>query len=354
MMLNVIKLPKSNIQFGDGCPPFVIAEMSGNHNQSLDRALKIVKAAAKAGCHALKLQTYTAETMTINHENPEFFIDDKKSLWSGRSLFDLYKEAYTPWEWHEPIFSRCRELGMVGFSTPFDVSAVDFLEKLEVPFYKIASFENVDLPLIEKVAKTGKPVIMSTGMANSEELWDAVNTIRATGNQQICLLKCTSSYPCDASDSNLSTIPHMKREFSVLVGVSDHTLGIGVSVAAVALGACVIERHFTLSRSEGGVDAAFSLEPIEMKSLVEESHKAFLSLGSVCYAPTESEQSSIRFRRSIYVVRDINPGDMFDRENLRIIRPGYGLKPKYLAQILGKKAKKKIARGTAMSWDLVE
>ncbi|NLW56753.1 MAG: pseudaminic acid synthase, partial [Firmicutes bacterium] len=263
--------------------PFIIAEMSGNHNHSLDRALAIVDAAAEAGVQALKLQTYTAETMTIDKEDGEFFIDDPNSLWQGTSLYKLYQKAYTPWEWHEAIFKRCRERGIIGFSTPFDQSAVDFLETLDVPCYKIASFENIDLPLIKKVAATGKPLFLSTGMATLAELDEAVRTAREAGCQDLILLKCTSTYPAAPKNSNLLTISHMRDLFCCQVGLSDHTLGIGVATAAVALGATVVEKHFTLNRADGGVDAAFSLEPKEMKALVVATERAWQALGGISY-----------------------------------------------------------------------
>lgn len=336
-----------------GCAPFIIAEMSGNHNQSLERALQIVEAAAAAGAHALKIQTYTADTMTIDKSDGEFLISDKASLWSGKNLYQLYQEAYTPWEWHEPIFKRCRELGIIGFSTPFDETAVDFLESLNVPMYKIASFENIDLPLIQRVAVTGKPMILSTGMATIAELDEAVHTARSAGCSDITLLKCTSSYPASPEFSNVLTIPHMRQLFNCKVGLSDHTLGIGVAVASVALGAEVIEKHFTLSREEGGVDAAFSLEPDELKALVVESERAYQSLGEVFYGRTEKEKASLQFRRSLYIVKDIEEGERFTPDNLKAIRPGLGLPPKYMDVFLGKVAKRRIARGTPLSWDLL-
>ncbi len=271
--------------------PFIIAEMSGNHNQSLDRALAIVDAAAEAGVDAIKIQTYTADTMTLDIDTGEFFIADKDSLWEGESLYHLYEKAYTPWEWHKPIFDRCREVGILGFSTPFDDTAVDFLEKLSVPFYKIASFENVDLPLVKKVAKTGKPIIVSTGMTTVAELDDLVRTARENGCEDLTLLKCTSSYPASPQGTNLRTIPHMQELFHCRVGLSDHTLGIGVAVASIALGATVIEKHFTLSRAEGGVDAAFSLEPAEMSQLVEECRAAYEALGEIGYMVQEQEKN---------------------------------------------------------------
>ena len=334
--------------------PFIIAEMSGNHNQSLERALAIVDAAADAGVDAVKIQTYTADTMTIDIDTGEFFISDKDSLWKGETLYHLYEKAHTPWEWHKAIFERCKERGIMGFSTPFDDTSVDFLEDLGVPCYKIASFENVDLPLIRKVARTGKPIIASTGMTTVAELSDLVQTVRKNGCTDLTLLKCTSSYPASPEGTNLRTIPHMRELFSCAVGLSDHTLGIGAAVASVALGAVVIEKHFTLSRAEGGVDAAFSLEPAEMAQLVRECRTAALALGAVSYERTEQEQKSLQFRRSLYVVEDMKAGDVFTEKNLRRIRPGMGLSPKYYDIILGKKANCNITRGTAVQWDLIE
>jgi len=348
----VSNMSKSFILFTKS--PFVIAEMSGNHNQSLERALQIVDAAAAAGVDALKIQTYTADTMTLDSNSGDFSVTDSSSLWAGKSLYQLYQEAFTPWEWHDPIFKRCKERGIVGFSTPFDETAVDFLEKLEVPFYKIASFENTDIPLIRKVAATGKPMIISTGMASIAELDETVQTAREFGSPEIVLLKCTSAYPAPPSEANLATIPHLQELFQVPVGISDHTLGIGVSLAAVALGACVIEKHFTLCRAEGGVDSAFSMEPAEMMLLVEESRKASAAIGKVWYGVSEKELESRKFRRSLYVVNDMKKGDAFCVDNTRAIRPGFGLSPKQLDVILGRKCSRDIARGTALSWELVE
>lgn len=334
--------------------PFIIAEMSGNHNQSLERALEIVDAAAGAGVDALKIQTYTADTMTIDKSDGEFFISDPKSLWEGESLYSLYQKAYTPWEWHEAIFDRCKEKGIIGFSTPFDFSAVDFLEELDCPIYKIASFENIDLPLIKRVAKTGKPMIVSTGMANVAELQELVDIARENGCEDLTLLKCTSSYPASPKGSNLLTIPHMKELFKCNVGVSDHTLGIGVAVASMALGARVVEKHFTLSRSDGGVDSAFSLEPTEMAQLVRECNTAVQALGHVSYQMQEQERKSLVYRRSLYVVKDMQAGDVLTSENMRSIRPGLGLSPKYYERLLGKKIKCNVSRGTAIAWDMLE
>lgn len=332
-------------------PPFIIAEMSGNHNQSLDRALAIVDAAAKSGAHAIKLQTYTADTMTINH--PSFVIKDEKSLWKERHLYELYKQAYTPWEWHTSIFKRCNELGLIVFSTPFDETAVDFLETFNVPVYKIASFENNHLPLISKVAKTGKPVIISTGMATVAELDEAVKTLRESGCNDIIMLKCTSTYPASPGDTNLLTIPHLKQLFNTEVGLSDHTLGIGVSIASIALGATVVERHFTLSRADEGVDSVFSMEPCEMKLLVDETLKAWQALGSISYGYTKQEEISLKFKRSIFVTEHIKKGEKFTPDNLRVIRPGDGLAPKYYNIFLGKSASCDIEKGTAMRWEFI-
>jgi pseudaminic acid synthase len=341
-----------NHLIGAGHAPFIIAEMSGNHNQSLERALEIVDAAAATGAHALKIQTYTADSMTLDLDRDEFFIADPKNLWSGTSLYKLYQEAYTPWEWHQAIFDRCREHGVLGFSTPFDAAAVDFLESLDVPCYKIASFENTDLPLIRKVAATGKPMIISTGMASVAELDETVRAARAAGARDLILLKCTSTYPATPENTNILTIPHLRELFQCEVGLSDHTMGIGVSVASVALGASVIEKHFTLSRADGGVDSTFSMEPAEMRALVTETERARLALGAISYGPTEKELASLQYRRSLYVVADMKAGEVFTPENLRAIRPGLGLPPKYYEQVLGRRAQQDIARGTALSWQL--
>lgn len=340
-------------EIGSSHPPFIIAEMSGNHNQSLERALEIVEAAAKSGVHALKIQTYTADTMTLNVEGEGFDIEDEGNLWRGRNLYDLYKEAYTPWEWHKPIFDRARELGIIPFSTPFDETAVDFLEELEVPIYKIASFENNDIPLIKKVAATGKPMIISTGMATVAELDETVRAAREAGCKDLILLKCTSTYPAIADNTNISTIPHMRELFDVQVGLSDHTMGTGVAVASVALGVTVIEKHFTLSRADGGVDAAFSMEPDEMAELVVETERAWKAMGNVTYGPTEKEKASLKFRRSIYVAKDIEAGEAFTKDNIKVIRPGYGLAPKYYEQVLSMQANKKLTVGTPLSWELL-
>ncbi|MGD2179776.1 pseudaminic acid synthase [Lusitaniella coriacea] len=333
--------------------PFIIAEMSGNHNQSLERAIKIVESAAKAGVDAIKIQTYTADTMTLDIDEGEFYIDDPSSLWHGHSLHKLYQQAYTPWEWHEPIFKRCTELGMIGFSTPFDATAVDFLESLDVPCYKIASFENTDLPLIRKVASTGKPTIISTGMATVAELDETVRTVREAGCQDLILLKCTSTYPASPENTNLLTIPHLRDLFDVRVGLSDHTLGIGAAVASVALGATVIEKHFTLSRADGGVDAAFSMEPEEMRQLVVETQRAWQALGTIQYGTTTAEKESLKFRRSLYIAKDMQAGECFTPENLRAVRPGFGLPPKYYSMLLGKPIKYDSKKGTPVTWDAI-
>lgn len=340
-------------KIGLGHKPFVIAEISGNHNQSIELALKLVDAAAEIGVDALKLQTYTPDTMTLNLNRDEFFISNESSLWHGYSLYELYKKAYTPWEWHAPIFARCNQHGIIPFSTPFDASAVDFLESLDVPLYKIASFENTDLPLIRKVAATGKPMIISTGMATVAELGETVNVARQAGCKDLILLKCTSAYPASPENSNILTIKHMRDLFDCQIGLSDHTLGIGVAVASVALGATVIEKHFILSRENGGVDAAFSLEPTEMKNLVIESERAWQSLGKVMYGPTDEEQSTLIFRRTLYVIEDMQAGETFTEQNLKAIRPGLGLPPKYYGKFLGKKAKCAIKKGTPLSWELI-
>jgi pseudaminic acid synthase len=343
-----------NRRVGAGETPFVIAEMSGNHNQSLERALEIVKAAAGAGAHGLKIQTYTPDTMTIDLDEREFHIGDPKSLWAGTSLYKLYGEAYTPWEWHKPIFDRASELGMIAFSTPFDDTAVDFLESLDVPCYKIASFENTDLPLIRRVAATGKPLLISTGMATVADLDEAVCAARGAGCNDLILLKCTSTYPATAENTNILTIPHLRELFGCEVGLSDHTMGVGVSVASVALGASVIEKHFTISRADGGVDSAFSMEPTEMAQLVMETGRAMQALGQVSYGPTEVETSSVQFRRSLYVVQDMKAGDVLTRENVRAIRPGLGLPTKYLEVVLGKIVKQPVKRGTALVWGMLK
>ena len=347
-MISDIKI--ENVTIGKKHLPFIIAEMSGNHNQSLTRALEIVNAAADAGAHAIKLQTYTAETMTVQGA---LTISDKGSLWYGRELYDLYQEAHTPWEWHEPIYKMARERGMIAFSTPFDESAVDFLEKLDTPLYKIASFENTDWPLLKKIALTKKPVIMSTGAASVSDIDEATRILKDNGCSELILLKCTSTYPATPENTHLLTIPHMSQLFKCHVGLSDHTMGIGAAVAAVALGAKVIEKHFTLRREDGGVDSAFSIEPEELKSLVIESKRAFLALGEISYGVQEAERKNLQFKRSLYITADIKTGEIFTRDNIRVIRPGDGLSPKYYEIILGKNAKYDIKSGTPLTWEMI-
>ena len=340
-------------EVGPNARPYLIAEMSGNHNQSLDRALEIVDAAADAGADAVKLQTYTAETMTLDTNAPGFVIEDPNSLWVGRQLYDLYHEAHTPWDWHAPIMERAAALGMHCFSTPFDETSVDFLETLGVPAYKIASFEVTDLPLIRKVAGCGKPVIISTGMATVAEIDEAVRTVKAAGNDQIIVLKCTSTYPATPRNTNILTIPSMRDTFGVDVGLSDHTMGCGVAVAAVGLGAVLVEKHFTLRRSDGGVDSTFSMEPAEFRILRDESERAWQALGRITYGGTAAEEGSRVFRRSLYIAKDMEEGEALTRENLRIVRPGYGLPPKFYGDLLGKRVKRPLTLGTPVSWDLL-
>jgi pseudaminic acid synthase len=338
---------------GAASPPFIVAELSGNHNHSLQRALAIVDAAAAAGVHGLKVQTYTPDTMTLDLDEREFHIADPASPWTGDSLYALYEKAHMPWEWHEPIFERARQRGLSAFSTPFDASSVELLESLDVPCYKIASFENTDLPLIRRVAATGKPLLLSTGMATDEELESSVGAAREAGCRDLILLKCTSTYPSSAGDMNLLTLADLRARFNCEVGLSDHTGGIGVALAAVGLGACVIEKHFTLHRAEGGVDSSFSMEPAEMQQLVVESERAWQARGTVHYGPTASERSSLQFRRSLYVVNDIRAGETLTTENVRAIRPGLGLPPRFLEQVLGRRAAVDIVRGTPLRWEIL-
>ena len=336
---------------GPNQPPFIIAELSGNHNQSLDRGLAIVAAVAAAGAHAIKLQTYTADTMTLPGA---YRIDDPKSLWFGRELHELYQQAYTPWEWHQPLFDRAKELGMLAFSSPFDESAVDFLETLGVPAYKIASFENTDWPLLRRVAATGKPVIMSTGASTLAEVAEAEQVLRAAGCRELVLLKCTSTYPASPLNTNLRTIPHLAQLFPASpVGLSDHTAGVGAAVAAVALGACVIEKHVTLLRADGGVDAAFSLEPAEVAALVTETERAWQALGQIQYGVQRAEEKSRLYKRSLYVAQDVAAGEAFTPENLRVVRPGLGLPPRYYEQLLGKPARQPLKAGTPLTWEML-
>lgn len=342
-----------NFEISVNSRPFIIAEMSGNHNQSIERAVKIIEVAAASGAHAVKLQTYTADSMTIDHRGGLFDIKDETSLWKNRNLYELYKEAFTPWEWHEALFKCAKDNGIICFSTSFDDTAVDFLEKLGAPAHKIASFENNHHPLLKKVAKTGKPVIMSTGVCSLSDLSESVQVLKEHGCKDLVLLKCTSNYPASPVNSNIRTIPHLRELFNCEIGLSDHTMGIGVPVAAVTLGATVIEKHFCLSRAEGGVDSAFSLEPDELKSMVIETERAWQSLGIIQYGIQETERKSLNFKRSIYVVKDIMAGEKFSEENIRIIRPGDGLPPKFFESILGKKASADIKRGTPLNFNLI-
>lgn len=339
---------------GESSAPFIIAEMSGNHNQSLDRAFALVDAAVAAGAHAIKLQTYTADTITFAGDHPDFSIQDSQSPWYGQTLHQLYQKAYTPWSWHKEIFDYARSKGLIAFSSPFDETAVDFLQSLDVPAYKIASFENTHYPLLKKVAQTGKPVIMSTGVCTLQELTDSIAYLRKWGCKDLVLLKCTSTYPASPVDSHLKTIPDMKERFGCYVGVSDHTLGIGASLCAIALGAKVVEKHLTLKRSDGGVDASFSLEPHEFKLLVEEAKNTFEALGEVRYEQSEKEQKSRLYKRSIFIVETIKQGDVLQEHHLKVIRPSSGLAPKYYEQVLGKKVLCNIEPGTPLTWEMLE
>lgn len=338
---------------GAGLRPYLIAEMSGNHNQSLERALAIVDAAAASGADAIKLQTYTADTMTLNVRMPGFVIEDPASLWAGRQLYELYGEAHTPWAWHKPIMDRAVQCGLACFSSPFDETAVDFLESLGVPAYKIASFEVTDLRLIRRVASTGKPMIVSTGMATVAEIDSAVRAAREAGCADLVLLKCTSTYPATPENTHISTIPHLRSLFGCEVGLSDHTMGCGVAIAATALGATVIEKHFTLDRAEGGVDSSFSLEPAEFAQLRTETERAAQSLGQVHYGPTAAEKPSLAFRRSLYISRDVRAGDALSPDNLRCVRPGFGLAPQFLDTVMGMQVRRDAPAGTPLSWDLL-
>jgi pseudaminic acid synthase len=343
----------ATIEIGLGRRPFVIAELSGNHNGELQRALDLVSAAAAAGAVCVKLQTYRADTLTLDVREGEFVIEDPRSLWKGRSLYDLYEEAHTPWEWHEPIMRHAEGLGMVCFSSPFDETAVDFLEGLGVPAYKIGSFECTHLPLLRRVAATGKPVILSTGMATLAEIDEAVRTLREGGCGDLALLKCTSNYPASPENSHLRTLPHLRELFGCEVGLSDHTLGIGAAVAAVALGAVIIEKHLTLARADGGVDSAFSLEPKELEALMVETERAWQALGEVRYGPSESEKAAARRRRSLYLSADVAAGEVLTVDKVKVVRPGHGLAPKYLDLVLGRRLRVAGVKGTALSWDLL-
>jgi pseudaminic acid synthase len=337
---------------GVGQAPYVVAELSANHGGSLHRALMVMEAAKAAGADAIKLQTYTADTITIDHDGPDFRIHG--GLWNGRRLYELYQEAHTPWDWHPMLFAKGRELGIPVFSTPFDATAVDFLEKLNPPAYKIASFEMIDLPLVRRIAETGKPVIMSTGMASPEEIAESVGAFCAAGGRELVLLHCVSGYPVPVEQSNLRRIPKLAAQFGCPIGLSDHTLGVEVAIASVAVGACLIEKHFTLRRADGGPDAAFSLEPRELAALVHGAKAAHAALGSGDPERAEVEKGSMVFRRSLYVVRDIVAGETFTTDNVRIIRPGYGLAPRHLPDVLGRRARRELTRGTALLWDAVE
>ncbi len=338
-----------NRWIGPEHPPLIIAELSGNHNGSLDRGLAIIDAVADAGVHAIKLQTYTADTMTLPGAHR---ISDPSSLWYGRELHELYQEAYTPWEWHAALFDRARQRGVLAFSSPFDETSVDFLETIDVPAYKIASLENTDWPLLRRVAATGKPVIMSTGASTLAEVAEAVDVLRTAGCRDLVLLKCTSTYPAPPENTHLRTIPHLSQLFAdCLVGLSDHTAGVGVAVAAVALGASVVEKHVTLRRADGGVDSAFSLEPEEVRTLVTETERAWQALGRIQYGVQRGEASARSHKRSIYVAHDIAAGDLYSTENLRIVRPGDGLAPRYYDHLLGKPARQALRAGTALTWE---
>jgi pseudaminic acid synthase len=337
---------------GAGRPPFIVAELSANHGGSLERALAVIEAAKAADADAVKLQTYTPDTMTIDSDRADFKIEG--GPWDGRKLYDLYQEAHTPWDWHGALFAKARDLGLIVFSTPFDPTAVELLEALQAPAYKIASFEIIDLPLIRCVAGTGKPTIMSTGMATPEEIAEAVGTFRDAGGHDLVLLHCVSGYPTPVEQSNLRRIPQLAEAFDCPVGLSDHTLGTEAAIASVALGACLIEKHFTLLRADGGPDSAFSLEPDELSIMVHSTRAAFAALGTGTTERAQVEESNKAFRRSLYAVEDIGPGDTLTAKNIRIIRPGFGLAPKHLPDVIGKRAKTALPRGTALSWDVIE
>lgn len=349
-MSHCIQIEKNCV--GESQPVYIIAELSANHNQEFEQAVTLIKSAKDSGANAVKLQTYTPDTLTIDCDN-EFFTIGKGTTWAGKNLYSLYREAYTPWEWQPELKKIANSLGMDLFSTPFDPTSVDYLESMNVPAYKVASFEIVDIPLIQKIAQTGKPVILSTGMASVTEISDAVQAVRGEGNDQIALLKCTSAYPALPEEMNLRTIPHLSQMFDVPVGISDHTLGIAVPVTAAALGACIVEKHFTLSRKIPGPDSTFSLEPLEFKAMVDAIRETEKALGSVSYEITECEKASRVFRRSLFVVEAIKKGELFTAKNVRSIRPGNGMSPKYFDKILGKRARVDIKKGTPLTWPLV-
>ena len=343
----------ANQEISETSPPYIVAEMSGNHNQDFNRACKIIEKAKECGASAIKFQSATPEGLTIDHSSEDFIINDKNSLWHGKQLFELYKSAVTPWEWHKDLFDYSKEIGIDCFSSPFELNAIDLLEQLDTPCYKIASFELNDHELVAAAASTKKPIILSTGMASIADIEETVNLCQKNGNDNIVILRCTSSYPATAKDSNLASIPELKKIFGKEIGLSDHTLGIGAACAAVALGATFVEKHFTLSRHDGGVDSEFSADPDEMKMLVSECRNSWLSIGEVKFGKVESEKESIKFRRSLYVVEDVKKGESFNENNLRIIRPGYGEQPKFYRLILGKKANSDIKKGTPMDWKYV-
>lgn len=340
-------------QIGPDHEPYIIAEMSGNHDGSLDKALDIVRMAADAGAHAVKLQTYKPETITIQSDAPDFRLSSGHELWGGRTLWDLYQEAHTPWEWHQPIFELAAKLGITCFSSPFDPTAIDLLEQLDTPAYKIASSEIVDLPLIRLAASKGKPIIISTGMASVGEIFAAVEAARSTGNEQIAVLACTANYPADPSESNLRGIPVMGNTFGTLIGYSDHTMGIGAAITAVALGACIVEKHVTLSRADGGVDSAFSSEPAELAMLVQQTKVGWQCLGQPRIGARQQEQEGLRFRRSLYVVQDVKAGDEVTAANVRSIRPANGLAPDEFSRVEGRTFANDTPQGTPLSWDMI-
>ena len=342
-----------NIKIDINQPPIIIAEMSANHNRSLKKALRLVDEVKKSGVKFLKLQTYTPDTITINSKRKDFLINNKNSIWYGKNLYQLYRTAYTPWEWHYPIFQKAKELGIICFSTPFDPSAVDFLESLKVPAYKISSFEITDFPLIKKVAKTNKPIILSTGMASIKEINEAIRLIKQYGKSKFALLKCTSSYPADPKNINLKTIIDMRKKFKCEVGISDHTLGIGVAVASIPFQSTIIEKHFTLSRSDGGVDSKFSIEPDEMKILIKEVNSAWKAIGKIKYGYTESEKKSLNHRKSIYITKNMKKGERITENNIKVVRPAFGLHSKYFNKVIGLKLIKNVKSGTALKWELI-